>query len=107
MQEKIKVLIAEDMEPIRKRYVHILSQNEEISVVADVGTGQEACEAARQYQPDPPLFIVYRISHPVFFNRSTVSGDGCPYLFFIAQEITANDGCTCSRNSRQVDVAEP
>lgn len=40
MQEKIKVLIAEDMEPIRKRYVHILSQNEEISVVADVGTGQ-------------------------------------------------------------------
>lgn len=51
MQEKIKVLIAEDMEPIRKRYVHILSQNEEISVVADVGTGQEACEAARQYQP--------------------------------------------------------
>lgn len=58
MQEKIKVLIAEDMEPIRKRYVHILSQNEEISVVADVGTGQEACEAARQYQPDVILMDI-------------------------------------------------
>lgn len=58
MQEKIKVLIAEDMEPIRKRYVHILSQDEDISVVADVGTRQEACEAARQYQPDVILMDI-------------------------------------------------
>ncbi|MCH4191678.1 MAG: response regulator transcription factor [Butyrivibrio sp.] len=39
---KIRVLIAEDMEPIRRRYVKILNATRDIEVCADVGTGAEA-----------------------------------------------------------------
>ena len=40
--DKIKVLIAEDMEPIRKRYVKILNSAGDMEVCADVGSGEEA-----------------------------------------------------------------
>ena len=36
---KIKVMIAEDMDPIRRRYVKILNESDDIEVVADVATG--------------------------------------------------------------------
>ena len=43
-QQKIRVLVAEDVEPIRNRYVHILTGDEEIEVVAAVASGKEAVE---------------------------------------------------------------
>lgn len=48
----IRVLIAEDMEPIRKRYVKILSETEDIQVVANVSSGEEAILQAHRIQPD-------------------------------------------------------
>ena len=42
MEEKIKVLIAEDVAPIRKRYAAVLKKCPAIEVVAEVGTGEEA-----------------------------------------------------------------
>ncbi|MCI2048106.1 MAG: response regulator transcription factor [Lachnospiraceae bacterium] len=53
---KIKVLIAEDMEPIRRRYVKILNAAEGIEVCADVGTGREAVE--RQKDTDPDVILM-------------------------------------------------
>lgn len=55
MEEKIKVLITEDIEPLRLRYKNILNKNEEIEVIGDVGTAKEACEMVRQYEPDVVL----------------------------------------------------
>lgn len=48
----IRVLIAEDMEPIRKRYVKILSETDDIRVIADVGSGAEAVTQANLTHPD-------------------------------------------------------
>lgn len=58
MCKRIKVLIAEDVEPIRKRYVTILSQDSGIEVISDVGTGISACENTRKYQPDVILMDI-------------------------------------------------
>lgn len=57
-KEKIKVLIAEDVEPIRKRYAAVLRQSPNIEVVADVGTGEDACKAARDLVPDVILMDI-------------------------------------------------
>lgn len=54
----IRVLIAEDMEPIRKRYVKILSGCEDIEVVADVGTGEEALQVFERERPDVTLMDI-------------------------------------------------
>lgn len=48
----IRVLIAEDMEPIRKRYVKMLSETDDIQVIADVGSGAEAVTQANLTHPD-------------------------------------------------------
>lgn len=48
----IRVLIAEDMEPIRKRYVNILSEADGIQVIADVSSGAETARLAHKLQPD-------------------------------------------------------
>jgi len=48
----IRVLIAEDMEPIRKRYVKMLSETEDIQVVANVSSGEEAILQTHRIQPD-------------------------------------------------------
>lgn len=58
MEEKIKVLIAEDVAPIRKRYAAVLKKWPAIEVVADVGTGEEACKAARKLNPDVILMDI-------------------------------------------------
>ena len=42
MDRKIKVLIAEDMEPIRRKYVKIINASEDLEVVSDVESGEEA-----------------------------------------------------------------
>ena len=52
MPNKIRVLIAEDIEPIRKRYKTILNSHPDIEVVADVGTGEMACQKAIELTPD-------------------------------------------------------
>jgi len=54
----IRVLIAEDMEPIRKRYVKILSEAEGIEVVADVSSGLEAIAMTHKTHPDLVLMDI-------------------------------------------------
>lgn len=58
MNDKIKVIIAEDIEPIRKRYVTILENHPDIDVVADTGTGTEAIQLADQLDPDVILMDI-------------------------------------------------
>lgn len=58
MDHKIKVLIAEDIEPIRKRYVTILEKCPDIQVVADVDTGAAAYIAAKKHAPDVILMDI-------------------------------------------------
>ena len=58
MEEKIKVLIAEDVAPIRKRYTAVLKKCPAIEVVAEVGTGEEACKTARKLNPDVILMDI-------------------------------------------------
>lgn len=54
----IRVLIAEDMEPIRKRYVNILSEADGIQVIADVSSGEEAAVLAHKLLPDVILMDI-------------------------------------------------
>ena len=58
MEEKIKVLIAEDVAPIRKRFAAVLKKCPAIEVVAEVGTGEEACKTARKLNPDVILMDI-------------------------------------------------
>lgn len=58
MNHQIKVLIAEDIEPIRKRYAKILSEHPDIEVIADVGTGTEAVELGLSLNPDVILMDI-------------------------------------------------
>lgn len=58
MEETIKVLIAEDVDPIRRRYKAVLKKCPDIEVVADVATGEEACKAARELNPDVILMDI-------------------------------------------------
>ncbi len=58
MSNKIKVLIAEDMEPIRKRYVNVLNSDPNIEVIGDVATGSTACELAFSLKPDVILMDI-------------------------------------------------
>lgn len=55
---KIKVLIVEDMEPIRRRYVKMISDFSDIEVVGDVGTGAEAVNLQKQTLPDVILMDI-------------------------------------------------
>ena len=48
----IRVLIAEDMEPIRKRYIKIFSETQDIKVIADVSSGNEAVSLTHKTHPD-------------------------------------------------------
>lgn len=56
--KKIHVLIAEDMEPIRKRYEKILSGTDFLEVVAAVGSGADAIEQSRLTHPDVILMDI-------------------------------------------------
>lgn len=58
MSSPIKVLIAEDIEPIRKRYAKILSEHPQIEVIRDVGTGEEATRLALALLPDVILMDI-------------------------------------------------
>ena len=54
-----------------------------------------------------PQSLVISTLLPLFFSRSSVSGDGCPYVFVAEQETTASSGLTISRNSAPVEYLEP
>lgn len=54
----IRVLIAEDIQPVLKRYARILSQDPEIEVVGQVQTGQDAVAVADREHPDVILLDV-------------------------------------------------
>ena len=57
-EKNIRVLIAEDMEPIRKRYVKILTETTDIEVIAGVASGQEAVEQTILKHPDIVLLDI-------------------------------------------------
>lgn len=57
-KETIKVLIAEDIEPIRNRCATILRTDPGIEVVAEVGTGAEAVVMAEKHTPDVILMDI-------------------------------------------------
>lgn len=54
----IRIMVAEDMEPIRQRYMRILNADDEIEVVCGAGSGQEAVEQAIRYHPDVILMDI-------------------------------------------------
>lgn len=58
MEKKIKVMIAEDIAPIRKRYVSVLSKSEDISVISDVDTAAQAYEDVKKNCPDVVLMDI-------------------------------------------------
>lgn len=58
MADKIKVLIAEDMDPIRKRYKMILNENPNIEVIGDSSTGEDICKLAKELIPDVILMDI-------------------------------------------------
>ena len=58
MINPIKVIIAEDIAPIRKRYVKILGSHPEIQVLADVENGIDACKKASELKPDVILMDI-------------------------------------------------
>lgn len=58
MENKIKVMVVEDVEPIRKRYVAVLKQSDFIEVVSEASTGVQACEDAKKYHPDVILMDI-------------------------------------------------
>ena len=56
--EKIRVIIAEDRTPIRKRYEKILNSHQEISVIASVSTGADAITKSLEQIPDIVLMDI-------------------------------------------------
>lgn len=56
--QMIRVLIAEDMEPIRQLYAKIISSADDMEIVADVGTGEMAVKKALEYHPDVILMDI-------------------------------------------------
>lgn len=58
MDRKIKVLIAEDMEPIRRKYVKIINASEDLEVVSDVESGEDAVKQAKETRPDVILMDI-------------------------------------------------
>ena len=54
----IRVLIAEDIEPVLRRYGRILGTDPEIEVIAQVQTGEEAAREALLLHPDVILMDV-------------------------------------------------
>jgi len=55
---RIKVLVAEDIEPIRRHYAEILSKDPSIDVVAQVGNGYEAVLRTALLRPDVILMDI-------------------------------------------------
>jgi DNA-binding NarL/FixJ family response regulator len=52
MREKIKIILADDHRIFRKGLKSLLSEKENIEVLAEADNGDEALEAARKYKPE-------------------------------------------------------
>lgn len=48
----LRVVVVDDQRLVRRGFVMVLEHEHDIQVVAEAGTGLEAIEAARKYQPD-------------------------------------------------------
>lgn len=58
MSEKIKVVVAEDMEPIRRLYCRMIDESEDMEIVGSAGSGAEAVDIIRQRHPDVVLLDI-------------------------------------------------
>lgn len=58
MSDKIRVLIAEDIDPIRKRYKMILNEDSNIEVIGDADSGAKICTLAKELKPDVILMDI-------------------------------------------------
>ncbi|MBQ0984102.1 response regulator transcription factor [Streptomyces sp. F63] len=54
----IRVVVVDDQALVRRGFVMILRVHDDIEVVAEAGTGQEAVEAARAHRPDVVLMDI-------------------------------------------------
>lgn len=52
MNRRIRVLVADDHEPFRRAFAHLLSLDADIDVVGEAATGREACDLAAELHPD-------------------------------------------------------
>lgn len=52
MSSKIRIMIAEDFDIIRKEFVNIINSNEDMEVVGEAGSGHEIVELARRIPAD-------------------------------------------------------
>ena len=52
MDKRIRVLVADDHEPFRTAFAHLLSLDTDFDVVGEAATGREACDLAAELQPD-------------------------------------------------------
>lgn len=57
-QPKLRVMIADDMEPIRRLYAKIINQTDDMEVVSSVGTGKDAVSEAESIRPDVVLMDI-------------------------------------------------
>ena len=48
MSSRIRILIAEDFEIIRKEFADVINNTEDMEVVGEAGSGQEIVELARK-----------------------------------------------------------
>lgn len=54
----LKVLVVDDQALVRRGFALVLGHESDIQVVAEAGTGQEAIDAAQEYQPDVILMDI-------------------------------------------------
>ena len=59
---KLRILVADDFETVRKGVVAILSSREDIEVCAEAGNGEEAVRKAKELKPD---IVIMDFSMPV------------------------------------------
>lgn len=91
MNETIKVLIAEDVEPLRRKYVSILNDHEEIEVIADVSTGEEACRLAIELSPDVILMDIEMEAKDAGIRAIGTILSECPEIRIIVLTIYEED----------------
>jgi DNA-binding NarL/FixJ family response regulator len=58
MSEKIKVLVADDQEVVRKGIVSLLQFQDDITIVGEAAHGEEACAMAKDFSPDVVLMDI-------------------------------------------------
>ena len=69
MAYKINVMIAEDHELVRKGYISLLSENEDITVVGEVSNGKELIELIKVKEPD---VVLLDLDMPIMDGKQTL-----------------------------------